>query len=122
MLRGSNHLGRLNHGRVGGQTGADADRVSDILKVLPVDDAVLDPGDTLFFHSNLLHKSNRNDSAHRRWAFLIAYNRASNNPTIEHHHPRYTPLEKVILLLLKSIRFLLIIMSKSNVLMLPLFW
>ena len=58
--------------------GADADRVSDILKVLPVDDAVLDPGDTLFFHSNLLHKSNRNDSAHRRWAFLIAYNRASN--------------------------------------------
>ncbi|XP_062522569.1 L-proline trans-4-hydroxylase-like isoform X2 [Corticium candelabrum] len=95
VVRGSNHLGRLDHGRVGGQTGANADRVAEILKELHVDDAVLDPGDALFFHCNLLHKSNRNDSARRRWAFLIAYNRASNNPTVEHHCPRYTPLEKV---------------------------
>jgi ectoine hydroxylase-related dioxygenase (phytanoyl-CoA dioxygenase family) len=95
VLRGSNHLGRIDHGRVGGQTGAEANRVSEILKVLPVDHAVLDPGDVLFFHANLLHKSNRNDSPHRRWAFLTAYNRASNNPVIEHHHPRYTPLHKV---------------------------
>ena len=100
MLRGSNHLGRIDHGRVGGQTGADADRVSEVLKVLPVDHTVLDPGDVLFFHSNLLHKSNRNDSPRRRWAFLIAYNRSSNNPVIEHHHPRYTPLQKVILTLI----------------------
>ena len=52
-------------------------------------------GDALFFHSNLLHTSARNDSDMRRWAFLIAYNRASNNPIIKHHHPRYTPLHRV---------------------------
>ena len=70
--------------------------MKEVLKALPIDRAVLDPGDVLFFHSNLLHKSNRNDSSRRRWAFLCAYNRASNNPVIEHHHPRYTPLEKVL--------------------------
>ena len=46
-------------------------------------------GDALFFHSNLLHTSNANDSQYRRWAFLCAYNRKSNNPIIEHHHPQY---------------------------------
>lgn len=52
-------------------------------------------GDALFFHSNLLHNSAPNQSPHRRWAFLCAYNRASNNPVYEHHHPQYTPLTKV---------------------------
>ena len=52
-------------------------------------------GDALFFHCNLLHKSAVNNSPNRRWAFLIAYNRASNNPTVKHHHPRYVKLEKV---------------------------
>lgn len=52
-------------------------------------------GDALFFHSNLLHTSNANDSKYRRWAFLCAYNKKSNDPTIKHHHPCYTPLEKV---------------------------
>jgi hypothetical protein len=37
----------------------------------------------------------RHRSPYRRWAFLCAYNRASNNPQKEHHHPCYTPLELV---------------------------
>ena len=55
----------------------------------------MEAGDALFFHSNLLHRSDKNDSDRRRWAFLIAYNRASNDPVIPHHHPQCTKLEKV---------------------------
>ena len=28
----------------------------------------------------------------RRWCFLVAFNRRDNDPLIDHHHPRYTPL------------------------------
>ena len=65
-------------------------------QVLPLVHVELEPGDALFFHCNLLHQSDQNSSDRRRWAFLIAYNRASNNPVFEHHHPQYTPLVKVI--------------------------
>ena len=53
------------------------------------------PGDALFFHCNLLHSSSENSSAHRRWALAVAYNRADNNPIEDHHHPKYTKLNKV---------------------------
>jgi len=53
------------------------------------------PGDALFFHSNLLHTSDKNLSDKRRWAFLCAYNRADNNPVYKHHHAQYTPLDMV---------------------------
>lgn len=52
-------------------------------------------GDALFFHSNLLHCSSQNNGPNRRWALAIAYNRADNDPVIEHHHPKYTKLDKV---------------------------
>ena len=64
-------------------------------KVLPLVQVELDSGDALFFHCNVLHQSDQNNSDRRRWAFLIAYNRASNPPVIKHHHPQYTPLVKV---------------------------
>src|SRR5262245_28596671 len=32
VLRGSHRLGRLDHGRVGGQTGADMERVAEVMK------------------------------------------------------------------------------------------
>jgi len=92
VLKGSHQLGRIEHLMVAGQTGADAKQVEQIKKVLDREYVLLQPGDTLFFHCNLLHKSNSNISTHRRWAFLVAYNRASNNPVKKHHHPFYTPL------------------------------
>jgi len=55
----------------------------------------MDPGDGLFFHCNLLHRSDRNRSARRRWTLLCCYNAARNDPTIVHHHPQYTKLHKV---------------------------
>ena len=52
-------------------------------------------GDAVFFHSNTLHMSEINTSTKRRIGFPIAYNRANNNPTKMHHHPSYTPINKV---------------------------
>ena len=52
-------------------------------------------GDALFFHCNVLHTSTANDSPDRRWAYLMAYNTKSNNPVYKHHHPFYSPIEKV---------------------------
>ena len=49
----------------------------------------------LFFHCNTLHRSDQNRSDNRRWTLICCYNGARNNPYREHHHPRYTPLEKV---------------------------
>ena len=36
------------------------------------------PGAALFFHSNLLHMSGPNDSAHHRRSFIICYNALAN--------------------------------------------
>jgi ectoine hydroxylase len=55
----------------------------------------MEPGDALFFHPNLLHRSDRNNSECPRWSMICCYNAARNNPYKESHHPRYTPLEKV---------------------------
>ena len=66
------------------------------VQVLPLVEVEMEPGDALFFHSNVLHRSDQNRSDHRRWAFLVAYNRASNNPVLKHHHPQYTKLNMVM--------------------------
>lgn len=95
VLRGSHLMGRINHVRVGGQTGADAERVEEIMQVLDHVYCEMDPGDALFFHSNTLHSSARNTSDEARNVMLSCYNRVDNNPTREHHHPRATPLDKV---------------------------
>ncbi|XP_011406309.2 PREDICTED: uncharacterized protein LOC100641267 [Amphimedon queenslandica] len=95
ILERSHKAGRIAHIPVAGQVGADLERVGMIQKILPLVDVELEAGDALFFHCNLLHKSEQNNSDRRRWAFLIAYNRASNDPVIPHHHPQYTPLARV---------------------------
>ena len=55
----------------------------------------MDPGDALFFHCNTLHRSDQNRSASRRWTMICCYNAARNDPYRDHHHPRYTPIERV---------------------------
>ncbi len=95
VLRGSHRMGRLDHGRVGGQTGADMERVEQAMKVLERVYCEMDPGDALFFHSNTLHSSSQNVSDHSRNVLLCCYNRVSNDPYKEHHHPRATTLHKV---------------------------
>ncbi len=95
VLRGSHRMGRLDHGRVGGQTGADAERVEQAMRVLDRIYCEMDPGDALFFHSNTLHSSSRNVSDRSRNVLLCCYNRMDNDPYKDHHHPRATPLHKV---------------------------
>ena len=95
VIRGSHKMGRIEHGRVGGQTGADIERVNQAMKVLDHVYVEMEPGDALFFHSNLLHCSSQNRSEKPRNVLLCCYNRASNNPTKVHHHPQYTPLARV---------------------------
>jgi ectoine hydroxylase-related dioxygenase (phytanoyl-CoA dioxygenase family) len=96
VLRGSHLAGRVDHGVLPGeQVGADPRRVEEMLKTLELVYAELDPGDGLFFHANVMHRSDQNRSDHRRWTVLFCYNAARNNPYLEHHHPQYTPLAKV---------------------------
>ncbi|RPI81539.1 MAG: phytanoyl-CoA dioxygenase family protein, partial [Planctomycetaceae bacterium] len=48
----------------------------------------------IFFHCNLLHRSDQNKSPDPRWAFICCYNAKGNDPYKDSRHPRYTPLEK----------------------------
>lgn len=95
VLRGSHHLGRIEHGRFGEQTGADPERVAIALERLDHLYCEMHPGDALFFHANLLHASAPNTSDAPRWGLLCCYNTRHNDPYKESHHPRYTPLAKV---------------------------
>jgi ectoine hydroxylase len=91
----SQKLGRIEHVLTGEQAGADLDRVNEVLKRLPLVYVEMEPGDTLFFHANLLHRSDQNKSDKPRWSMICCYNAAKNDPYKESHHPRYTPLHKV---------------------------
>ena len=95
VIRGTHHCGRINHVLTGDQAGADRERVEELLKRLPLDYVEMGPGDALFFHCNLLHRSDQNRSEQPRWAMICCYNAARNDPYKESHHPRYTPLSVV---------------------------
>jgi ectoine hydroxylase-related dioxygenase (phytanoyl-CoA dioxygenase family) len=95
VVEGSHHLGRIDHVLTGDQAGADRERVDQIVARLPVVPVEMDPGDVLFFHANLLHRSAANRSDKPRWSMICCYNAARNDPYKDSHHPRYTPLAKV---------------------------
>lgn len=96
VLRGSHLVGRVDHGVLPGeQVGADLRRVEEMKKQLELVYVELEPGDALFFHANVMHRSDQNRSPNRRWTVLFCFNAARNNPYVEHHHPQYTPLLKV---------------------------
>src|SRR3954467_13129027 len=60
VLSGSHWMGRVNHTLTGDQAGADLERVREAEKRLPLVYVEMDPGDVLFFHANLLHRSDQN--------------------------------------------------------------
>ena len=95
VVRGSHHLGRIDHVLTGEQAGADSDRVQEILKRLELVYVEMEPGDVILFHANTLHRSDQNKSKNPRWSMICSYNAARNDPFKESHHPRYTPLVKV---------------------------
>jgi ectoine hydroxylase len=95
VIRGSHHAGRIDHVLTGEQAGADSERVNELMQRLDRVYIEMEVGDTLFFHANLLHRSDQNRSDHPRWSMICCYNAARNNPYKESHHPRYTPLTMV---------------------------
>lgn len=95
VLAGTHELGRIDHLKVGDQSGADMERVEVALHRHRLVYVEAEPGDALFFHCNLLHRSDQNSSAYPRWSYICCYNAARNDPYKESRHPRYTPLEKV---------------------------
>lgn len=95
VIRGSQRMGRIDHGKSGEQAGADLERVEAALARMELVYIEASPGDALFFDSNLLHRSDQNTSPHPRWSLICCYNAARNDPYKESRHPRYTPLAKV---------------------------
>jgi hypothetical protein len=115
VLKGSHAMGRVDHVLSGEQAGADMERVREAKKRYDLVYCVMKPGDALFFHSNLLHASARNDSAKPRWSMICCYNARSNNPYKEGQHPRYTPLKKVPDAMIKKVGIRRFADDKSNV-------
>jgi len=95
VLRGSHHMGRIDHVRVGGQVGADPDRVKLAEQRMELVYCEMSPGDALFFHCNLLHRSDANRSPNPRWGLICCYNARRNSPLVQRGHPQYTPLRTV---------------------------
>ncbi|MBU2871591.1 phytanoyl-CoA dioxygenase family protein [Colwellia sp. E2M01] len=94
VLKASHKLGRLNHNKTGDQKGAELKFVEEAMKTLELVYVELEPGDTLFFDCNLLHKSNQNKSDNPRWSMISAYNAMSNQP-FEENEAEYFPLNRV---------------------------
>lgn len=93
VLPQSHLLGRVDHGKVGGQTGADPGRMSAILERFGLHYVEMEPGDGLFFHANLLHRSDQNTSESPRWSLICCYNARSNSPYEVKRHNAYRALE-----------------------------
>lgn len=95
VIKGSHKMGRVEHGFAGEQVGASQRYVDLALKTMELVYVELKPGDTLFFHSNLLHRSEANLSEKARWSLISCYNRQSNVPYNEPSTSCVTPLETV---------------------------
>ena len=78
VIKGSHKLGRVNHGFSGEQVGADMIMVENALKTMELVYCTLEPGDALFFHPNLLHRSEANLSDNPRWSVISCYCAQSN--------------------------------------------
>jgi ectoine hydroxylase-related dioxygenase (phytanoyl-CoA dioxygenase family) len=86
-------MGRVEHGFSGEQVGAEMEKVSEALKIMPLDYLEMAAGDTAFFHCNTLHASAANLSDKPRWSIITAYNLATNKPYKDIHTISHTPIE-----------------------------
>lgn len=78
VVKGSHKMGRVNHGFAGEQVGADMVMVNNALQTMELVYCELEAGDALFFHPNLLHRSEANLSEHPRWSIISCYCSQSN--------------------------------------------
>jgi ectoine hydroxylase-related dioxygenase (phytanoyl-CoA dioxygenase family) len=85
----------VNHGFAGEQVGADQTMVDNALKTMELVYVEIEPGDALFFHSNILHRSEANLSNSPRWSIISCYSAQSNLAYNETSSSWHTPIEKV---------------------------
>src|ERR1051325_625748 len=95
VIKGSHKLGRVNHGFAGEQVGADMTMVNNALQTMEHVYVELEAGDALFFHSNLLHRSEANLSEHPRWSLISCYNRQTNIGYNEPNGSHKVPVQMV---------------------------
>ncbi|MEO0330342.1 MAG: phytanoyl-CoA dioxygenase family protein [Bacteroidota bacterium] len=95
VLKGTHRMGRVEHNITGEQVGAQMEKVEEAMKHHELVYVELQPGDALFFHCNLLHRSNANLSDHSRWSLISVYNKVTNKPYKDEPASCYTPIEKV---------------------------
>lgn len=95
IIKGSHKLGRVNHGFAGEQVGADMVMVNNALKTMELLYCDLEPGDALFFHPNLLHRSEANLSDRPRWSIIACYASQSNLAYNETSTSWHTPVDVV---------------------------
>ena len=94
VIRGSHKLGRIDHVQTGDQIGAQMERIKPILERMERVYCELEPGSAIFFHGNLLHRSDANTSDDPRWSLICCYNTRHNDPYIRNgRHPNYAPLD-----------------------------
>lgn len=95
VIKGSHKMGRIEHGFAGEQVGASQHYVDLALKTMELIYVELKAGDALFFHSNLLHRSEANLSDSPRWSLISVYNRSANIPYNEPSQSSTIPLQAV---------------------------
>jgi ectoine hydroxylase-related dioxygenase (phytanoyl-CoA dioxygenase family) len=95
VIKNSHKIGRVNHGFSGEQVGADMEMVNNALKTMDLVYSELEPGDALFFHSNILHRSEANLSEHARWSIISCYSLQSNLAYNETSTSWKTPVQVV---------------------------
>jgi ectoine hydroxylase-related dioxygenase (phytanoyl-CoA dioxygenase family) len=95
VLKGTHKMGRVEHNFAGEQQGADMDFVNEALDRFERVYVELEPGDILFFHSNILHMSEANTSDKPRWSMISAYNMSYNKPFREKNGSCITPVKTV---------------------------
>ena len=95
VIKGSHKMGRIEHGFAGEQVGASQHYVDLALRTMELVYVEIKAGDALFFHSNILHRSEANTSNTARWSLISVYNRAANIPYNEPSQSSTVPVEIV---------------------------
>jgi len=96
FVKGSHLMGRADHVTLTDeQNQIDPKIVAAAQQRLETVYAEADPGDVVFFHCNMFHRSDQNRSGKRRWTMIICYNRTDNDTYTRDDDRFFVPLNKV---------------------------